>query len=55
MYGKKKKIYSICMDEKIHAKLTKFVNKMKRKYKSFSSFLEEVGLAEIERTKKDNG
>ncbi len=51
----KKKIYSICMDEKVHAKLTKFVKKMKRKYKSFSNFLEDVGLAEVERERKRKG
>ncbi len=55
MVLQKKKIYSICMDEKIHGKLTRFVKKMKRKYKSFSSFLEDIGLAEIERDRKRRG
>ena len=50
MSGGKKKIYSICMYEKIHGKLARFAKRAK--YKSLSEFLAVIGLAEIDKAKK---
>jgi hypothetical protein len=53
--AEKKKRYSVCMSEKTHERLTKFVKKNKRQERSLSDFLTRAGLAEIDRRKVRKG
>jgi hypothetical protein len=46
----KKKIYTICMNQRVHDRLVKFAKK--KDYKSFSDFLVSLGVEAMKEDKK---